>query len=97
MGERLLYEDQLLRGRSLGCRCITPRVRFCGDMEYDEHSTGSSLSGPTAHSITREPLINADSFDRSLWWLRFSGFIVNRSRGRHSTGNHALIQPLGLL
>jgi hypothetical protein len=60
----LMSEHQLLRGRSLACRCLTPRVRFCGDMEYDEHSTGSSLSGPTAHSMIREPLTNAESFDR---------------------------------
>lgn len=39
--------------------------RFCGHMEYDESSTRLSLSGPTAPSITREPLTNAESFDRS--------------------------------
>jgi hypothetical protein len=56
MGERLSFEVQLLQGRSLGWRYLTPRVRFCGHMEYDESSIASSLFGPAPRSIPREPL-----------------------------------------
>jgi hypothetical protein len=65
MGERLPYEDQLLQGRSLGLSVrTTPRVRVGGHMEYDESRTRSSLSGPAARPIPREPLTNAECFDR---------------------------------
>jgi hypothetical protein len=56
MGERLSYEVQRLQGRSLGWRYPTPRVRFCGRMEYDESSITSPLFGPAPRLIPREPL-----------------------------------------
>lgn len=68
MSGQLPYEDQLRSSDRWAARSLLPlvRLRFCGHMEYDESSTRLSLSGPTAPSITREPLTNAESFDRSL-------------------------------